>query len=68
MQIHTALTAAAAQAGWNATRVAVEAGVTEAAARRWMNGRAIPGGDVLLRLMDRLPGFREALQPAEIAS
>lgn len=61
MEIANALRTACDELGWNATKLASEAGVTEAAARRWLSGEAMPGGDVVIRLQRLLPRFNELL-------
>jgi hypothetical protein len=48
-------------AGWNATRVAFTAGVSEYAVRKWLSGATIPGGDKLEMLRAALPGLAERL-------
>jgi hypothetical protein len=59
--ISESLAAAAAELGWSPTMLAARAGVGESAARKWLAGESIPGGDVLLTLMRELPGLRERL-------
>lgn len=66
MDIADALRRASDNAGWSPARIAAEAGVTEAAARRWFHG-AYPGGSALLALMRGLPGFAEHLGFREAA-
>jgi len=61
MDIRSALRASSERAGWSPAKIAAEAGVGEQAARRWLSGEAIPSGDTLLRLMERLPGFCDRL-------
>jgi transcriptional regulator with XRE-family HTH domain len=46
---------------WSAAKVAAEAGVSEQSARGWMDGKKVPSGDALVRLMKSMPGLREAL-------
>jgi len=57
MTITEALQRSVAAAGWTPTRLAYEAGVTEAAARKWLAGDAKPGGEPMIRLQRSLPGF-----------
>lgn len=61
MEITEALREAVSEAGWTATKLAAEGGVTEMAAKKWLGG-AIPNGEALLRLQRGLPGFAEKLR------
>ena len=67
MDIHEALRQAQLETGWSRTRIAVEAGVTEASARSWLLGRAVPSGDKLEMLRAKMPALRRILD-AQAAS
>lgn len=62
MKIAEALEQARTEAGWSVTKLAAEAGVTEAAARRWTTGDAMPAGDIVVKLQRLLPRFAELLR------
>lgn len=61
MDVARALREAVNAAGWSPAKVAAEAGVSENAARKWLNGDAIPSGDTLLTIMQKLPAFAESM-------
>lgn len=61
MELSEAMATAVRDNGWSVTKLAAEANVTEAAARRWLTGAATPAGDVVVRLQKILPGFNDLL-------
>ena len=61
MTISEALRRAIDDAGWSATKLAAEVGVSENAVKKWLAG-STPGGESLLALQRKLPGFAELLQ------
>lgn len=71
MEIFDALVASLKEAGWEPIKLASEVGVTEAAAKKWVDPeiRATPSGDTLLKIVKVLPGFgkRIGLQGAAVA-
>jgi hypothetical protein len=60
-KIHEALAEAAQEANWSSVKIAVEAGVSQDAARSWLAGRSVPSGTSLLALMHKLPGLSKRL-------
>lgn len=61
MDVLDALIEATEEAGWNATQLAVAAGLGEGAAKKWLARLSVPGGDTVITLMRRMPGFRARL-------
>lgn len=59
MDIYDALVASLEENGWEPIKLASEVGVTEAAAKKWVDPatRSVPGGDTLLKIIKVLPGF-----------
>lgn len=64
-EIAEALRESAAQAGWNATRLAAEVEKSEQSARQWMRGEAMLSGPDLLKLLRTMPGLAERLLPTK---
>ncbi len=59
--IAQALSATAAEEGLSATQIAARIGRSEASARQYMAGRALPSGDILILLMTQFPSFAKRL-------
>lgn len=67
MEIAQAIREAAASSGWPSTRLAFEAGVTDAAARRWLSGESLPSAEKLEKLRRVLPGLAQRLDEVQIS-
>ena len=61
MEIDQALRESAESAALTATQIAARIGRSEASARQYMSGDAVPSGDIVVRLMREIPGFAERL-------
>lgn len=65
MEVQQALREAMKESGWPLERIAFECGVSASGAQKWLKGSP-PGGNTLLALMRKLPGFARRLGFSEV--
>jgi transcriptional regulator with XRE-family HTH domain len=67
MEIDEALRLAAERAKWSPEQIAVTAGASFSAVKKWLRAETTPGGKSLMALRRGLPGFAELLDGERVA-